>query len=572
MVDVKRLQDAVEWSVRQLQAPRQARVDAVRQFVGSHYSDHGAEKRVPVNQIELAVTIYLRHLAARAPRVMVSSRVDELKPFARSMELALNQVPEEIGLASTFRRVVLEALFGIGVAKVGIAAGGDSSLGHDSGRTFVDLVNPDDYFLDMAAKSRETIQYEGNDYWLDVETARDMGWEGLEPDEHTTHGEGGAQRAEGVGKDTGAPLLYEQVHLRDVWVVAENRLITYAVKTKQVLRNLPWDGPEGGPYYTLSFSDVPGNLMPLPPVAMWRDLHELSNDLFRKLAKQAMAKKTVAAFPGGNEDSVNALKLTSDGEGLKYSGAKPEQITLGGIDAPTLAFFLQCKDLSSYMAGNLDSLGGLGPVSDTATQDEAIGQAAGARMASMKASVTEWARRVWKALAWYEWTDPLRRRVIAKPVDGTDMVVVREWSAETREGDFLDFNLEIDPYSMEDDTPASRLQKVRAVIMELVLPAMPLIQQQGGSLDFRALMDLVARLGNVDELRGLVRFGEPIEGERAAGGSGSPSFKPAKTERTYTRRNVPGASRSGKDDVMGRILMGGGVQGSEAASLSRGTA
>lgn len=573
-VDVRRLQDAVDWSRRQLEVPRRARVDAVKQFVGGHYARGGAEKLVPVNLLELAVTIYLRHLAARAPRVMVTSRVDELKPFARNMELALNQIPDEIGLEATFRRAVLEALFGgVGVVKVGIASGGDTVQGHDVGRTFVDLVSLDDYFLDMAAKSREAIQFEGNDYWLDVESARAMGdGAGLEPDEHTVHGEDGEPRAEGVGRDTGADLLREKVWLRDVWVPSEQCLITYAVKTRKVIREVPWDGPESGPYHSLSFTDVPGNLLPLAPVSLWLDMHELANVLFRKLAKQAIAKKTVAAFAGGNDESVEALKRAADGEGIKYTGQDPKQIQVGGIDAPTLAFFLQNRDLFNYLGGNLDTLGGLAPSAETASQDRLLNEAAGARMASMKGAVVSFARGVWKALAWYEWTDPVRVRAIAKPIPGTDMVLRREWSAETREGDFLDFNLDVDPYSMEDDTPATKVQKLLAVLERVVFPAMPLIQAAGGQLDSRRLMELLARYEGLDELRELIRFGEPIEGDPSSGGSGAPSFKPAHTKRTYERVNRPGATRSGKDDVMSRLLMGGGVQQSEAASLSRGIA
>lgn len=568
----ERLKSAVDWSLRQLEEPRRQRVEVVRQYVGSHYSKNGSEKRVPVNLLELAVTIYVRHLAARAPRVMVSSKVDELKPWARSMELALNQIPEEIRLESTLRRAVVEALFGIGVVKVGIAAGGVAVLGHDVGETFADLVTPDDYFLDMSAKSRETIQYEGNDYWLDLESARDLaGSDKIEPDDHTITGERGEQRADSVGSDTGADLYRDKVWLRDVWLPDTQELVTYTVKGQKILRVVPWDGPEEGPYHVLSFTDVPGNLMPLPPVALWRDLHELGNSLFRKLARQAEAKKRVVAFPGGNDDSIEALKKAGDGDGIRFGGAKPEMVDIGGIDAPTLAFFLQVRDLYNYMGGNLDALGGLAPLSETASQDRLMSDAAGARMASMKATTLAFDRGIFRSLAWYEWTNPARKRVIQKPVQGADIVLTREWSEETREGDWLDYNFEIDPYSVEDDTPGTRLQKIGQALQQYVFPMLPIMQQQGASLDVRKLIEFVSRFGNVDELRELVVFGEPIPGDPAQGGDAMASFKPAQTKRTYERVNRPGATRAGKDDVMSRILMGGSVQGSEAASIGRPT-
>lgn len=570
--DFGKLCSAIEWSQQQLRTPRQKRVDAVRQFAGSHYADNGAEKNVPINLLELAVTIYVQRLAARAPRVMVSSSVDELKPFARNMELALEQVPDEIGLADTMQRAVVEAIFGVGILKVGIASGGEEAYGYDVGEAFVDLVHLDDYFVDMSAKNRKSIAFEGNDYWLPVEEAQAIGGgDALTGDDHTVHGEQGEERAEGVSGAEGADVYGDQVWLRDVWLPRTGELVTYAVKTKKLLRVVKWDGPDCGPYHVLGFSDVPGNLLPLPAVAIWRDLHELANSLFRKLAKQAVGKKRVVAFPGGSDDAAMALKAAGDGEGIKFTGMKPEAIDIGGIDGETLAFFLQTRDIFSYQAGNLDSLGGLGPVAETATQDAGISQAAGARMASMKSRTLAFARGVWRSLAWFEWTNPVRKRTIKKPVDGTDIVLTREWSAETRDGDFLDYNFNIDPYSMEDDSPEIRLQKIKAVLLEVIIPLLPMMQQQGASLDFRKLVELLARLGNLDDLRSLVTFGEPIEGDPAAGGSGMPSFKPAQTTRRYERVNRSAPTRSAKDGILSRGLMGLGIQGSERSSLTRGT-
>ena len=569
MPDVKRLKTAIEWSIRQLEEPRRKRLESLRYYVGSHYARHGADRCVPTNMIELAVTIYVQNLAARAPKVMVSTGADHLKPFARVMELALNQIPEEIDLARTLRRIVVESLFGLGVCKVGLANSGANVLGHDPGEPFVDLVSPDDYFLDMSAKTRGALQFEGNDYWLDLDAARSIYGNRLQPDEHTVQGADGSERADGVSVDEGADLYMDKVWLRDVWLPKTEELLTMSVKTGEVLRTVPWDGPEHGPYYTLSFADVPGNLLPLPPVALWRDLHELANNLFRKLAKQAETKKSVVAFSGGDEESITNLRKAGDGDGIRYTGQKPEQIVVGGVDQDAMAVFLQSRDLFSYFAGNLDALGGLAPMTDTVGQDKLLTQGANARMQRMKSDATGFAARIFKALAWYEWTDPVRKRVILHPVKGLDTALKKVWSEETREGDFLDYNLVLDPYSMEEDTPSLRLQKLGQVVERFVLPLLPLLQQQGVQLDGRKLFETIARLSNLDELRDVLTFSEPIPGLPQQGGAEAPSFKPSHTTRTYERVNRPGATRHGKDDVLTRMLMGGGVQQSEAAALGR---
>lgn len=572
-VDFEKLRAAVEWSVRQLEAPRKKRVEAIRQFVGSHYADNGAEKRVPTNFLELAVTIYTRQLAARAPRAMVTTASRALRPFAKNMELALNQLSEEIDLGATLRRSVIEAMFSWATVKVGIASSGVTVLGHEYGEPFVDLVSADDHFVDMSAKSRSGIQYEGNDYWIPVEDARDM-WEGkaseIEPDDHTVIGANGEERAEGVSTGEGADIFAERVWLRDVWIPRVNKLITYGVKSLKVFNIVEWDGPKVGPYITLGFSDVPGNLLPLPPVALWRDLHELGNSLFRKLGRQADSKKTIAAFQGGNDDDVEALKRANDGEGIRYNGQKPEEITVGGIDAPTLAFYLQCRDLFSYFAGNLDSLGGLAPMTETVGQDKLLTEAASARIKAMGEATIDFAKKIQGALAWYEWTDPVRQRKLEKPVKGTDISVRVNWSPETRDGDFLDYNFDIDAYSMQDDSPSIKLQKIGMALERFVFPVLPMVQQQGGQVDFQKLIELVAELGNVPELTDIIRFQNSDELPPAAANQSQPETKmPQHTTRTYERVNRSGATRHGKDDVMSRLLMGGNVQPAEGAMLAR---
>jgi len=572
-INFAKLRESVDWSITQLATPRQKRVEAVKQYVGAHYSDDGSEHVVPTNFLEMAVTIYTRLLAARSPSVLVSTGVPSLRPFARDMEIALNLIPAEIGLGDTLNRAVVEALFSFAVVKVGLSKTDRTELGQEYGEPFVDLVSIDDYFIDMSAKNRGGVQFEGNDYWLPLDEAQAM-YDGkpseIIPDDHTVAGAQGEKRAEEVTTSEGANIFEDRVWLRDVYVPKAGKVLTYGVKSLKKFREIDFDGPDHGPYHTLGFSPVPGNILPLPPVALWRDLHELGNNLFRRLGRQAENKKSVAAFQGGNDNDVNALKQANDGDGIRYSGQKPEQITVGGIDAPTLAFYLQVKDLFSYLGGNLDSLGGLAPQADTLGQDKMLTEAASARVNQMGEKTFEFVGDIFKSLAWYDWTDPIRQRKIRKPIKGTNISVASIWSAETRDGDFLDYNIDIDVYSMQDDTPSSKLQKLGMALERFVFPVLPQVEAQGGEIDFKVLFGLVSKFGNVPELDEVVRFSEPSDNAKLPQGNPQPAMKPANTTRTYERVNRPGATRSGKDAVLSQLLMGGKVQPAEGAVLGRG--
>jgi hypothetical protein len=574
--DFKKLRDSIDWSVRQLKVPRDNRLKFIKEYVGMNYAQSGSDKKNPTNFLELAITIYTRQLMARAPRVMVTAKNVALKPFAKDMEIAINQIPDEIGLGKTLQRAVMEAMFSFAIAKVGICQTGRIVLGHDPGQLFVDLVSIDDYFCDMSAKSRDRMQYEGNEYWMDIEDARAM-YKGpsvdLQPDEHTTVSPDGDTKADSVTVGDGADVYSPRILMRDVWLPGVKKVITYAVSTNLLVAEVEWDGPENGPYYTLGFSEVPGNLLPLPPVALWYDMHELGNSIFRKLGRQADAKKTVVAFAGGNDESVNSLKAARDGDGITFTGARPENITVGGIDAPTLAFYLQLRDLFNYFAGNLDSLGGLSPVSDTVGQEKMMSEAANARLAAMSDSVMEFVRGIMKAIAWYEWTNPYAERTIVKELKGTDIAVTKKWSPETMAGDFLDYNFDIDVYSMQDDSPANRLQKLGAALERFVFPIIGQIEAQGGQFNTKVMLETISELSDLPELADMVVFQEPSEaGQQPIQGSPQARHErslPSQTKRTYERVSRPGATRSGKDDVMSRLLMGGNVQAGEGSAMGR---
>lgn len=570
-----RLHDAVERSCLALSAPRGNRLDAVKQFVGAHYAENGSSKRVPTNFIELAVTIYMRLLAARAPKVLVTTEAFELRPFAKDLEIVLNQIPGEIGLGKTLRRAVLEAMFGFSVVKIGIAAKGVTSDAAEL-EPFVDVVDIDDYFCDMTAKTWGEIQFEGNDYWMAKSDVRKVFGVDLDADEFTTTGSTGDTQAKSVETPSSMEPFRDKVLLRDVYLCDSGRLVTYAVKPLRLLRDSYFDGPDGTPYVHLGFSDVPGNLLPLPPVALWIDLHELGNSLFRKLANQADRKKTVAAFAGGNDDDVRALQKADDGDAIRYNGQKPDAIGLGGIDQATLAFYLTVSDKFSYFAGNLDALGGLSPQSETIGQDKLLSEAANARVNGMSEAVVDFAKAIFKRLAWYVWTDPVRNRTIRKTVRGAPgIAVVKQWTPETRDGDFLDYNFDIDVYSMTDDSPTTKVQKFWMIFERFLMPLLPMLQQQGAYIDVKAVCDFLAKHSALPELDEFVRFSDSEPGDQARPQRGNPtpetfSAKPPVTTRRYERVNRPGGSRSGNDNILARVLMGGNVQPAEGAAVGRG--
>lgn len=560
-----RLHDSIEWSAQQMETPRKKRLDAIRLFAGYHYADNGAKRKQPLDLLKLAVDIYVRSLAARAPRVLVTTRRPDLRATALNFGLAINRIPEEINLEGTLRKVVTEALFSIGVVKCGLH-GAATTMGRDSGEPFVDCVTMDDLVLDMAAESLDQISYIGNDYWKDYEEVMESDWfeksgkSGLEPDEYTVIGLRGEERALGVGIDQSVKTYRDKLWLRDVWLPYDGLMITYGVKSRKILKVIKWEGPETGPYHILGFAEVPGNLLPLAPVSIWRDLHELANALFRKLGRQADDQKTVMGFPGGDPEGPTNFKNARDGDGIAYNGPQPVPLSTPGVDPKTLAFCLQTRDLYSYFAGNLDSLGGLAPMTQTVGQDRLLGEAATAQLRDCASAVVGFAKKLFRSLAYYEWHDPVKRRMLEKPIPGTGLTIPVAWDRKARQGKFDLYDLDIDVFSLQDNSPDMQLQKLSAVMQQYIVPLLPAIQQSGGNLDVQALLRLVSRYADLPELGEIVTFVQDATSQA------EPPGMPPQTTRTYERVNRPGMTPRGKSDVLQRVLLGDRPQASEMAS------
>lgn len=580
--EFRRLTNAVKESFRKMQPFRERRKELLTAFVGSEYSDDGEAKKVYLHLLTMAVNIYVRNLVVRAPCALVTTPHRELRPMAANFALACKDAAEEVDLGGVLRQCATDALFSPrAVVKIGLEfLGKDKYQGVDVDvtRSFVRKVSFDDYVIDMSARSAGRPAFEGDRYYLGkAEFKRRFpgAWETLGVTESTLgmQNAGGEDRAEalshsqGVGDDD----LKGRVAMWDVYLPDDGLVVTWAENHEdKPLDVIELDAPEEGLYRGVWFTNVPDNAMAMPPLAALKNIHNLANSMFRRLASQAQKQKRVVGF--SDEESATRFSAAHDGEGVFWNGQKPEQIEIGGIDQVVLAAFIQVKDLFSWTAGNLDSLGGLSPMAETAKQDEMLSHSANAMLADMQDAMTEFARSIFRQVAWYEWTDPIRVRSLQKEIPGTGEFLPVSWTPEARQGDFIDFNFNINPYSMRDDGPGQKIRKLEQVLLQFYGPMQPFFQMQGLTVDVRRLNELIADYSNLPELGQLIVAADPNamqptgEGPK---GTPVPSTKPMQTKRVYERVNRPGATRAGKDAALMQTLLGGEVQPSVAAAAGR---
>lgn len=589
---IEKIPNAVRNANTLLTPHRTARRRMVTQYTGANWSASSSTHARPINLMEMAATTYLRHVAPSRPKVLIEplhSR-ETLRPVCSTLESAVDHVLGEIRLDRTVERWVLEALFSLSVVKVGLEnAGYVELLGteHEIGTPFVDNVDLDDFVLDMTAHRWDQLQFVGDCWTIPFDLAMDMGifrgqWrrvaEGASgvPAENTVDG---TRRTSTLGGSHRAGPLSNEMKIVRCWTVFlpfENRVVKYiANETGEIVGDGPWsdddwNGPDEGPYHALMFGTVPGNIMPLPPMANLADMDEFINRTARKIMRQTDRSKTISVYRAGAEDDATRIRDAEDGEMVRSDDpASTREAKFGGADPLAVAWMVQLRSLFSYLGGNLDSLGGLSATADTATQEKLISEGSSLRVVDMQRRASEAVRGVVRQVAWYIWNDPVLDYPGSKSLPGTGISIPVALTKEDRESmDWLDMNVDLVPYSMHDRSPSERMAMMRGLFAEMV-QAYPIMASQGMAPDFAEYYAKMAKLSNMPELVDLVMASAVPGQEQGMPQDGAAQQKPNQTTREYVRRNVPGASREGQDQVLTSELLGSKRQPSEMASAGR---
>ncbi|MFA7279123.1 MAG: hypothetical protein WC100_03415 [Sterolibacterium sp.] len=588
----RRLIKSLGCSRKKMKVFRDHRLEVIKQMVGIHYGEKSGAPpaQVPLNLIDLEQSTMTRLLAGRLPKVMVAVDHQILKPTAESMRLALNRLMDLIKLNKTFKRVAGSAYIGIGMVKVGMSDVTDQAFAGQAVQPFVDNVDLDNLVFDMTATKTEEFQFIGDRYRMTVESVKNnenfdenirskvKAWDGDDDGfDDETDGDSASDVSTGTSKTEGES--YEDVvELWDIYLFRENKVMTICPCIKEgPLRVVDWEGPQGGPYRALFFKEVPNNVFPLPPIANSIDLHDATNALLRKAINQAEREKIVTLYKEGAEKDAEKIRDASDGEII--STADPNNIgeaKFGGISSATPALIMQFQNMYSYRANNLDTVGGLSSETDTVGQERLLDANASKAVREMQDRMMEFASEVIHMLAWYLFYDPLIKIPITKRLPKSDLEVPAWFTPEDRNGDFLDYNFHIQPYSMSDTTPEQKFQATMELLQTVILPLGPAIQQQGGMIDVQELLKQFADYLNLDGLKDIVKFqmdpnqGQPIGTPPQKMQPEAPAM-PAVTTRRYVRENRPGASRQGQAQVMAQLAAGGNPQQAEKASLMRKT-
>ena len=572
--DQGRLFTSVQRSYRSLRGYRETLEKLVEDYAGTYYQSEqattGARKNRYVNLMQQAVEAYQMLLVADRPRVMVTTDLIQYKGFARHFQHAVNALIKEIKLGDTLEQWVMDAFFGLGVIKTHLADAGvveiETDRWMDPGRPFASNVSLDDFVYDMQATKWSEVRYAGDMYRIPYDDAVELfGEDALAEHNPSSRNTADADRVDEISRsaETGADDLEDMLDLIDLWVPKYGMTYTYVVASRDSMTLEgpgpiaveEWTGDENGPYHLLGFHDVPENIMPSSPAANLELLESLVNDLIRKGARQARRQKDLTLYTAGGAPAMQQIQNADDGDTINVNDVNEiSQLKFGGVDPGNHAYMIGGIELFDRMAGNLQAHLGLGSQSPTLGQDQLIHGAASNKIDKMRKRITGRTIRLVQSLGMMLWQDPIKEIVSEIPIQGTSISVTSVWEPGDREGNFVDFNFDIDVYSMMYQSPDSKMQKVNEILQNIIIPLAPFLQQQGGMLDMFELVKLYSTFMNLPELQDIVKF---------MGGSGSLEpreamsqvpLKPPTSTRNYVRSNVtPGQNPLQQSaDMMGQ--------------------
>jgi hypothetical protein len=476
--------------------------EILNEYSNGWYSNAPRTRR-PFNMVSRAVDLFLPILASANPKSMVRARLLQLKPYAELIRLTLNHLSEEIKLGETLRQAAFYALMYMGVVKTGISSGGlrvEDAFGylHDAGQIFCDVVNPEDYFFDVSARRDDEMDFEGDWYFLPYEYIAESGlYENFENLHQTT-----TTAIKNSGKEitTGNQLknmhtIKPYVRVADVWIPAENMVMTIPMKGQgtKPLRISEYNGSELGPYTKLRFGTFAESIIPVPPIYVGLDLHYLINVVARKMARQANREKVVLAWEGQAEDDVTNIKSTSDGGDVRVENIDAmKEVKYGGVTDDSYKWLTLLEQKWSEQLRNANLLGGVKSEAETLGQEQMLLANASAAIDDMVNANHLFIKEIFKKFSFYTLTDPGLDVTVSKRFPDLAELEVRV-TKDSIENDFWQYNIDVEPYSMQRMNPTIRMRRIMELVNGLILPTLQYAAQQGAVLDVVALVKQVGR-------------------------------------------------------------------------------
>jgi hypothetical protein len=488
---------------------------ALLKLVASGFYESAHQRRHTLNLIDRGVSTVVPFLIEGDPSILVETMIAGLRPEAYTTQLALNYLIKKMKLAETvFIPVAWNSMFGAGCTRTSFVYDRLINLDDEQvklGTPGVDVIDDSNYIGDPSAKRRADFTFEGDVYQLPTEYARDFFAKKVRGKQIADHIKSDSKLSNDFSpKDISRPdfdrhklSLREYTTFIDLYLRDENVTVTIMPEGKKavILREVEWDGPEGGPYDYLSYKCFPDEPIPIPPAWSWHDIDVTVNKLVDKMREQAESYKTVLAYEKSvAEKDAKALVEAVHQQVVGIDGNPNEvlkTVELGGVNPQNFQWVQFMLMEQTKQGANPDVLGGRGSSAPTLGQEQMLFNNATRIVGNMYTRYQDFMTSVLRKLAWAYWTMPDLYVPIVKEVPGVAAIPV-VWSSATRTSEFTDFVFEIVPYSTQRMSPETRYSRMFQFASQWLLPTMQFAGAQGAQLDIPTASKILASYAGLD--------------------------------------------------------------------------
>lgn len=515
---IKVLSQSIPRGLKAMEPHRETRRVFLDHLRGNRYGSGpgGQVAPRPLNLINQAIMTLVPMLAWDNPKFSGRAKTVALRPNAATLAAAANHIIEEIRFNDTLRSIITDAFVGPGIGKLGVCPDYrfESPKGylHDPGQIFFDRVSLDHYAIDPDARTREEALWEGDRYRIPKAWALESGiYDKSVVEKLDSVKEKDPKMAESLSNRGIASRQregeVEYVYFFEAWLPQANLIATVPaphgnmqdLPVEEILRISEHIGPEAGPYEMLGFQWLPDNVLPVPPAGIWFELADAGEKVMRAAVKQSIRQKNVLAYQRSAERDAKLLEEAEDGDRVPVDNINALQMMQwGGLEKTTIEALAVIIEQFSRVSGNTDQLGGIRSNESTATQAEILDSNARIRVGDMRNAVNTFVRRQGQKIAWHIFTDPLFSMKIIRRVVGVDVEIV--YDETVREGDWLDYNIELIPSSTRPKDPEARLRAFKEWIAEIVLPSVEMANLTAGMFNPTPLIRVGADLYDIAEL------------------------------------------------------------------------
>jgi hypothetical protein len=541
----QRLRRAMKDDEPKLKVWRDLRVKFLEQYVGPNYAG-GNIKSIPLNTLGGAVLSLIPHIVSANPKAGLTAKGEASEAMATLMGNQIDRWAADQGLKDSLQASATDAMFGMTALWCGLAPGGKKQQGEiedyleDSGVVAVDTISLDDFGFDTRAKRFSECAYQ----WHEVEAPLEWA-KGFYPNAESLRGgeqdwqepTAKGRTLSGKGTEGSQDRAVDTVRLRIVWLPRgwsgydAPLLLTLAPEGQgdMPLAEVPYEGPKRGPYEIVSYHEVPDNIYPLPPSAIWFDLHMLLNKVARKMgARLGREKDLTLVEETGKVDGEN-IKAADDGDVLAVKNVdRTKTVSFGGVKPETLTTVTWLSGLFSKLSGNLDLVSGGSAGAPTLGQTQVLMQNVAGRVEFMRGSLAKVAQRVYEKIAWYMLHDPTTLPAVPWTVSDEDLMaqfdgmpdalkdeVLTQWRQSDGTSPLMialtpemradltleDFQIEVEPYSLTPDSPEQAGQKIIGFVQNVYAPLSEQLTAQGTTLDVADLLERAARMMNIRDIK-----------------------------------------------------------------------